>query len=371
MNAIKNDINENEKNESDDLLNQNIKQRSDIAETVVSILVDKIISEAVLTCKVNQIYKGMNSHCFDYLTNFINPYLESYFIFYENDKNDPSYQKNQIYFSSKPLEKLNSWDIIPEPKTNEKDRYSNSNTKIIKYKKYTEVEEGVKEASFALDAEEDIKFIKNNDIVFNESIDLQDDKNKEKDKINERNIKENKENKDINKKEIKVSHMQSTKNVLDVKTKEENKKIKINKKKALIDKYLEDLTPKKKEKEEVLEISITDDLPKESYENIYSIINSNDENTKLRREREIEIEQKNAQRLAEIEREKRAKQKLYRRIVKDFDSNRLTFDPNGKIINLKTMNENLVGEFISSRIKIKAEKKKKKTTMYILYKVLI
>ena len=363
MNAIKNDINENEKNESDDLLNQNIKQPSDIAETVVSILVDKIISEAVLTCKVNQIYKGMNSHCFDYLTNFINPYLESYFIFYENDKNDPSYQKNQIYFSSKPLEKLNSWDIIPEPKTNEKDRYSNSNTKIIKYKKYTEVEEGVKEASFALDAEEDIKFIKNNDIVFNESIDLQDDKNKEKDKINERNIKENKENKDINKKEIKVSHMQSTKNVLDVKTKEENKKIKINKKKALIDKYLEDLTPKKKEKEEVLEISITDDLPKESYENIYSIINSNDENTKLRREREIEIEQKNAQRLAEIEREKRAKQKLYRRIVKDFDSNRLTFDPNGKIINLKTMNENLVGEFISSRIKIKAEKNKKKPTM--------
>jgi hypothetical protein len=363
MNAIKNDINENEKNESDDLLNQNIKQPSDIAETVVSILVDKIISEAVLTCKVNQIYKGMNSYCFDYLTNFINPYLESYFIFYENDKNDPSYQNNQIYFSSKPLEKLNSWDIIPEPKTNEKDRYSNSNTKIIKYKKYTEVEEGVKEASFALDAEEDIKFIKNNDIVFNESIDLQDDKNKEKDKINERNIKENKENKDINKKEIKVSHMQSTKNVLDVKTKEENKKIKINKKKALIDKYLEDLAPKKKEKEEVLEISITDDLPKESYENIYSIINSNDENTKLRREREIEIEQKNAQRLAEIEREKRAKQKLYRRIVKDFDSNRLTFDPNGKIINLKTMNENLVGEFISSRIKIKAEKNKKKPTM--------
>ena len=221
------------------------------------------------------------------------------------------------------------------------------------------MEENVKEASFALDAEEDIKFIKNNDIVFNESIDLQDDKNKEKDKINERNIKENKENKDINKKEIKVSHMQSTKNVLDVKTKEENKKIKINKKKALIDKYLEDLAPKKNEKEEVLEISITDDLPKESYENIYSIINSNDENTKLRREREIEIEQKNAQRLAEIEREKRAKQKLYRRIVKDFDSNRLTFDPNGKIINLKTMNENLVGEFISSRIKIKAEKKKR------------
>ena len=120
------------------------------------------------------------------------------------------------------------------------------------------------------------------------------------------------------------------------------------------------MAPKRKEKEEVLEISVTDDLPQEAYENIYSIINSNDENNRLRRERELQIEQRQAQKLLEIEKEKRAKQKLYRRLDKDFDSNRLTFDPNGKIINLRTINENLAGDFISSRIKVKSEQNKKK-----------
>jgi len=123
---------------------------------------------------------------------------------------------------------------------------------------------------------------------------------------------------------------------------------------------MEDMAPKKKEKEEILEISIQDDLPKESYENIYSVINSSDENNRLRRERELQIEQKNASRLLEIEREKRAKQKLYRRIDKDFDSNRLTFDPNGKIINLRTTTEQLVGDFVSSRIRIKPDQYKKR-----------
>ena len=369
MNELKNEINEKEKIESDDLVNSNIKQHNlDITETVVSILVNKIISDAVINSKVNHIYKGMSDHCFSYLTNFINPYLETRFLFYENDIEDPSYQKNQIYFSRKPLEKLNTWNLIPEPKTNEKDRYANSNTKIVRYKNKTDMEEGVKESTFALDAEEDIKYIDHHNNVFNESIDLQDEKTKDKDKTHDKTIKENKI-KEINKSlnnntDIKKQNqLLNSMNNLENKKNAEKKKIKVSQKRAKMDKYLEDLAPKKKEKEEILEISITDDLPKEAYENTYSIINSNDENTRLRREREIEIEQKNAARLAEIEREKRAKQKLYRRNVKDFDSNRLTFDSNGKIINLRTINENLMGEFMSSRIKVKSEKNKKKNTL--------
>jgi hypothetical protein len=101
-------------------------------------------------------------------------------------------------------------------------------------------------------------------------------------------------------------------------------------------------------------------LPKEAYENVFSIINSSDENNRLRIEREIQIEQKKAARLAEIEREKKAKQKLYRRTEKDFDSNRLTFDPNGKIINLRTINESLAGDFVYSRIRVKPVQNKKK-----------
>ena len=353
--------------------NPDNKTTSDIADTLAMVLIDKIISTAVITSKVNQTYNTLNDHCFNYLTNFINPYLETNFIFYENGVEDPEYQKNQIYFSRKPLEKINTWDIIPEPGANEIDRYANTKTKVMKFRKYTDMKiDGVKEYSSAFDIDEDNKYSKRtgNENILNESNDEKNNKNKEKDKSRDTNKKEktirepNKENKDINNssiKQINQSLSKSIKSSKEIKTIEKPaKKPKINLKKARMEKFMEDMAPKKKEKEEILEISIQDDLPKESYENIYSVINSSDENNRLRRERELQIEQKNASRLLEIEREKRAKQKLYRRIDKDFDSNRLTFDPNGKIINLRTTTEQLVGDFVSSRIRIKPDQYKKR-----------
>ena len=88
MNNHKNEIQENVEAQNE---NQNIneyKATADIAETVATILIDKLISTAVITNKVNQTYKTLNDHCFTYLTNFINPYLESGFIFYENGIED-------------------------------------------------------------------------------------------------------------------------------------------------------------------------------------------------------------------------------------------------------------------------------------------
>ena len=76
--------------------NPDNKTTSDIADTLAMVLIDKIISTAVITSKVNQTYNTLNDHCFNYLTNFINPYLETNFIFYENGVEDPEYQKNQI-----------------------------------------------------------------------------------------------------------------------------------------------------------------------------------------------------------------------------------------------------------------------------------
>ena len=83
----------------------NNKPSSDIAETIAMIIIDKIISTAVITNKVNETYKTLNEYCFNYLINFINPYQEENFIFYENGIEDVVYQKNQIYFNRKPLEK--------------------------------------------------------------------------------------------------------------------------------------------------------------------------------------------------------------------------------------------------------------------------
>ena len=367
MNNHKNEIQENVEAQNE---NQNIneyKATADIAETVATILIDKLISTAVITNKVNQTYKTLNDHCFTYLTNFINPYLESGFIFYENGIEDIDVQKNKIYFSHEPLEKINTWELIPEPTTCEMDRYANNKTKVKKYNKYTDIKmDNVKESSVAFDASEDTRTIRNNENTKDEISNRIKNKKKEKEeeKTFDKDIKENKNKAlDTNKSQKLTSSIikSSNKNLNEVnKENKPTQKIKIEQKRSRLNKYLEDNAPKKKEKEEILEISVTDDLPKEAYENAFSIINSSDENNRLRREREIQIEQRNAQRLAEIEREKKAKQKLYRRSDKDFDTNRLTFDPNGKIINLRSFNEPLAVDFASSKIKVKSEQNKRK-----------
>ena len=192
MNIQKHDANDNNNQNPEEQNNSETKTNSDIAETVVMMFIDKLISTSVLTSKVNHTYKTINDHCFNYLTNFINPYLETTFIFYENGKEDLDYQKNQIYFSSKPLEKINTWELIPEPNSIEIDRYSNTKTKVMKYNKYTDnnLMEGVKESSRGFDID---------DNVLNESTDIQ-NKNKEKYKNtpDRKNKEIYKENKDIN-----------------------------------------------------------------------------------------------------------------------------------------------------------------------------
>ena len=178
--------------------NNENKATSDIAETIATILIDKMISTAVITTKVNQTYKTLNDHCFNYLTNFINPYLESGFIFYENGIEDCDYQKKQIYFCHKPLEKLNTWELIPEPDTCEMDRYANNKTKVVKFNKYTDIKmDNVKESSVAFDVSEDTKIMKNNENVYDESTKLPKNKKREKEEeksYNNKNEKPKKRN---------------------------------------------------------------------------------------------------------------------------------------------------------------------------------
>lgn len=355
---MKEDKNEKETNEKINEENQNInnvKPASDIADSIVTILVDKIISDAVINSKINEIYKTMNNHCFDFLTYLINPYLKNRFIFYENGIEDLNQQKKELYFSSKPLEKINSWTVLTEPKCPEVDRCANTKTKTIKYKKYTDLkDDGLKESSFALDAEEDIKNIKNNNNVFDENEDHSNYnlgiKNKKELK---NNIKDKKSQKDVN------NEVKENKNKNDIKEKQPKNNVskRIN--------FNEDNSPKKKEKEEILELSVVNDLPMESYENKYSLINSNEENEKLRREREIEIQRKQEMKVVEKERqEKKNRLQLMKRMEKQFDSNRLTFDPDGKVINLRSHNvENLEGGFVFSKLRIKTEKNKKKSKL--------
>ena len=346
-----NENNEKENKEKQDITQ--IKPSSDIADSVVTILVDKIISNAVINSKINDIYKTINSHCFTFLTNLINPYLKISFLFYENGIEDLNQQKKELFFSSKQLEKINTWNLLPEPKCCEIDRCANTKTKLVKYKKYTELkDDGLKESSFVLDGEEEIKKSLN-------------------DKI------EKKDNSNKNKKDNKISITNSQKNIMQNINKE-NKNNNIKKKEEIknkiklkpIYKYNENNnnSPQQKEKEEVLEISTVDDLPIESYENKYSLINSNEENDKLRKEREFELIKKEEMKKLEKDlQEKKNRQSLMKRMDKVFDSNRLTFDPNGKIINLKFQNyDNLEGGFVFSKLKIKTGNSKKKSVLNLM-----
>ena len=350
-------------NENKDNLNINqnatqIQSSSDIADSVVTIILDKIISNAVINSKINDIYKTMNDHCFNFLTEFMNPYLKNNFIFYENGIDDLEYQKKQIYYCYKPINKLNTWNILPEPKSNEVDRCANTKAKMVKYKKYTDLKDnGLKESSFALDAEEDIKHLKSDDHnVFDENED------RTNYNLGIKSKKDNKYNIVKNKTENNLQKIKEKQNKEKEKKEEEKKEKDEKNKKERINIYFNNDFPKKKEKEEVLELSTLDDLPKEAYENKYSIINSNDENNRLRREKEIEIQKREEMKILEKENQDRKnRQQLMKRMEKEFDGNRYTFDPNGKIINLRSKNyENLEGGFIFSRQKIKTEKNNKK-----------
>jgi len=312
--------------------NQNkekIKPSKEVADTIVTMLIDKIISNVIININLKETYKKTNEHLFYNLINFLNPFLNNNYILHENGIEDVEFQKKLLYFCHEPLKKVNTWSIIPEPKCSTKDRCENTKAKVIKYKKYTDLKsDGVRESSAGLDAEEDkLKKTNNNKIKENMSKRL--------------------------KKLILISKDKENKQEKAVKN-EPKQKINISINNDVF----------KRKKDEILELSMIKDLPQEAYENKYSLINSNDENNKLRLDREMQIEKKlQMEKLAkdrEIQ-EKKIRQKLMlMKIGKEFDGNRLTFDSNGKIINLRSQNyENFQDGFVFSNFKINSKIKKK------------
>lgn len=103
----------------------------DLSENVVTIIIQKIISDIFIEDKMKKINSHYNSHCFKHLKNLLTPYLLTEFIFHENgieNKNKKDNINNEIYFNMIALTKENTWVKINEPKTSTIDRYTpNSN----------------------------------------------------------------------------------------------------------------------------------------------------------------------------------------------------------------------------------------------------
>ena len=108
-------------------------------------------------------------------------------------------------------------------------------------------------------------------------------------------------------------------------------------------------------KEEILEIQGTD-IPYKKNELINIILNDTEENNLLRKEREQQILDKEEMLKNEKLMKQRARQNRIVLFNKKFDNDRLTFDPNGKVIRLHLpVIDSFNQDFIVSKAKIKNE----------------
>ena len=315
---------------------------NDQTDISVTKIVDKIIAGAVINSNIKHIYDNLNSYCFDCLNKLIDPYLASDFLFYENGIEDMEYQKKQLYYKSEHIKKINTWVAFQEPKNNEIDRCENANTKIKKRKKADEISEGMRESITS----NQINVLKSIEINDESELNINNISNKPTKKqiisniTNNKNISPKNNNKNLNKK-------QETNNKKNDKVPEEN----------------EIVISKRKENEILTDLPVFE-LSKDKYENVYSLINSNDENNKLRKERELQIIQKEEKKRIEQMLEEDEKKRAYKKAEREFDNNRLTFDPNGQIISLRFQNvDNFEKDFLFSRFKIKNKDSKQRKSI--------
>ena len=307
-------------------------------EAIVNVILNKIISYVIYQTEVKEVYKHMDEKCYNYLKYLINPYLSTEYMFYEDGIENINYQKKKFFYKAPVPKKVNTWVCLQEPDPSEIDRYSSSSTKIVSFK--TDVNDNNNKEN-----------IVNNDILNKK--DLSDKKNNMRRRsavIDDNLIVNESIEYDKRKPSIRVS---SIKNSFNQENNSIKKKLYIRKSNDMTDDRKKKSTDKAKKEEEqkILELPCVD-LPKEKYENKYIIKNNNEENNILRKEREnLIIKQTELKALKEIQDKKDKLKRFQSRLQKNFDGSRQTFDPDGKIINIRPPHvENLINEFCFIKI---------------------
>ena len=290
-------------------------------EAIVETIINKIISYVVRQTTVEEVYTHIGKKCFSYLKYLINPYLSTEYINYEDGLDNSDLKKNKIHYKTIVTEKVNTWVYFPEPETPGIDRYSSGAAKLINLKiEYNDIKEDLKNKELKNILKRQSSLIDNN-LILNESIEYE--KKESQKKIKRNKIKRKKK---LNKKE---------------KEKENSKEKKII-------------------EEKILELSY-EDLPKEKYENKYRLINDNEENNELRKEREYIIKKKLELKAIQEMQDKKDKLKRFQdRLQKNFDGSKQTFDPEGKILLIHSPQiDNFVNEFNFVKIPNILNKQKK------------
>ena len=304
-----------------------------ISEGIVKIIIDKIIINSIYEANMNKINNQLNDYYFEYLQGQIEPLFEENFINYTNLKND----ENKLFWKTpKPPE--NQWIEILEPETVENDRYESSEVNIqeIKSKKeiISETNEGI----------ENIENIENNNNTIK--------KNQTKEKnLRLKTIRQKNKNEEIlvndeNKNE-------NNNNDIDNKTKNNQK---------LINNTANTIQNNRGKKRIVMVDFPSEDIPGIETEFKHDIYEPSNIHI-LRKDKEEEI--KNKEKEIKLNKDKgnalKKKEEIEKLIknVKTIDSNKFTFDSNGKIISFKAYKlDNLSKDFtfIKNNIKEKNEK---------------
>ena len=298
------------------------------ADNVVSIILEKIITNIIVEKKIKDSYSKIPSHCFSYLKKLISTYLKNNFIFYENGIDDLSFQQNLMHFEKEPINKINKWDFIKEPSPPKYDRHITGKNKVIKLKRKDENNNNI---------DSEIKDKENNNISDINSVQIN-----SKNEIEENNIKEKKEKIVIKKIIHKKRYKMKKKFGEIVKEKELKRELMLQKEKNKKNTDMINNKNKKNKNEEADEENDDEDnfvleMTSHDLKNIdmtYKLYNDNEENDLLRKERELLLIEKEKERIKEEKKKKKEKQKKLKLLINknNINSNILTFDPNGKII---------------------------------------
>ena len=311
-----------------------------VAEGIVKLILDKIINISIHQSDMSRINKEINNYCFEFIQAQIEPLFEESFINYTKIKDD----KNTLFWKNK-KQPENQWIEIFEPQSVENDRFESSQVNIqeIVKKKETinEIKEGnehndITENNERKDSIRKTKRIKEKTLRLNN---LKTNVKKEEPIINIENNKEN------NKENINNVENKTQKNIIEI-NKNNNQNNRGGKRKVpMIDFPSEDIP------------GIDNEYKHEKYDppNIHILRKDIEEEIK-NKEKEIKLNNNN-NKVKSI----KLKEDLDKinKNLKPLDTNKFTFDSNGKIISFKQYKlDNLSKDFTFIRNTIKAKEEK-------------
>ena len=338
----RNSISKNKNKSNKNLRNNNLYQST---ESIIKIIIDKLINLSVRKSYSNKIDSQIGDYCFKFMKNNINNIFELNYIAHtkESKKTNISNNKNAELFWALQKPPTNTWVEILEPDFFEIDRYEGTN---INYKELNEKKEE-----------------KNTD-------------------LNKNDIQNNSNTKNIIQKSYYIQYKLnntnlpkiSSKSVINdfIEKKESNKNIILQKtllntrndyKKETNISENNNNTQNKNKKNQIIEFP-SDDISNLS-EDIQKYDLPNVENLRKEVEKNILKKEEEKKKLKKEEEKEKLLQKITidKKNKKLFDSNRLTFDSDGKIISFKRYNIDNLKDFILTKNFIKEVKKNINTNL--------